>query len=72
MFTPEPTGGGIWSANRGAITLREAQMSTTIRTPRRRPPTPPGEMLAEEFLKPLRMTQKDLAKRIHRLIAPWE
>jgi len=40
-------------------------MSAVIRTPRRRPPTSPGEMLAEEFLKPLRMTQKELAKRIH-------
>ena len=40
-------------------------MNTMIRTPRKRPPTSPGEMLAEEFLKPLRMTQKDLAKRIH-------
>ncbi len=40
-------------------------MSTMIRTPRRRPPTSPGEMLVEEFLKPLRMTQKELAKRIH-------
>ncbi|HLW47333.1 MAG TPA: HigA family addiction module antitoxin [bacterium] len=40
-------------------------MTAMIRTPRKRPPTPPGEMLAEEFLKPLHMTQKDLAKRIH-------
>ena len=33
--------------------------------PRRRPPTHPGEMLLEEFLKPLAMTQADLAERIH-------
>lgn len=28
---------------------------------RRRPPTPPGEILQEEFLTPLGMTQKQLA-----------
>ena len=33
--------------------------------PKNRPPTHPGEMLLEEFLKPLGMTQSDLAKRIH-------
>ena len=33
--------------------------------PRNRPPTHPGEMLLEEFLKPLGMTQSELAKRIH-------
>ena len=32
--------------------------------PKHRPPTHPGEMLLEEFLKPLRMTQTDLAERI--------
>lgn len=37
---------------------------TTIRIPTKRRPTPPGEMLAEEFLKPLKMTQKELATRI--------
>lgn len=35
-----------------------------MRIPVDRPPTPPGEMLLEEFLKPLRITQADLAKRI--------
>jgi addiction module HigA family antidote len=33
--------------------------------PKNRPPTHPGEMLLEEFLKPLGMTQSDLARRIH-------
>ena len=33
--------------------------------PRNRPPTHPGEMLLEEFLKPLGMTQSELARRIH-------
>jgi len=32
--------------------------------PKNRPPTHPGEMLLEEFLKPLGMTQSELAKRI--------
>ena len=33
--------------------------------PTHRPPTHPGEMLREEFLKPLSMTQSELAARIH-------
>lgn len=33
--------------------------------PKNRPPTHPGEMLLEEFLKPLGMTQSELAERIH-------
>ena len=34
-----------------------------MRLPRNRPPTHPGEMLFEEFLKPLGLTQKELAER---------
>ena len=37
---------------------------TTHKLPKRRPPTHPGEMLVEEFLKPLGVTQRDFAKRI--------
>src|SRR5688572_447577 len=33
--------------------------------PKNGPPTHPGEMLLEEFLKPLGMTQVKLAERIH-------
>lgn len=33
--------------------------------PKNRPPTHPGEMLLEEFLRPLGMTQTELAERIH-------
>ncbi len=33
--------------------------------PKNRPPTHPGEMLLEEFLLPLGMTQTELAERIH-------
>ncbi len=35
-----------------------------MRIPKDRVPTPPGEMLLEEFLKPLGMTQTELAERI--------
>jgi addiction module HigA family antidote len=35
-----------------------------MRIPKGGPPTTPGEMLLEEFLRPLGMTQKELAKRI--------
>ena len=32
--------------------------------PKNRPPTHPGEMLLEEFLKPLGLTQKEFAKHV--------
>ena len=35
-----------------------------IRVPTHREPTHPGEMLLEEFLKPLGLSQRDLAERI--------
>lgn len=35
------------------------------RLPSNRPPTHPGEMLLEEFLRPLGMTQVELAEQIH-------
>lgn len=35
-----------------------------MRIPEYRAPTPPGEMLLEEFLRPLEMTQAQLAERI--------
>lgn len=34
------------------------------RLPRQRPPTRPGEMLLEEFVKPLGITQSELAVRL--------
>ena len=34
------------------------------RLPRHRPPTHPGEMLRDEFLVPLRITQSELAARL--------
>ena len=36
-----------------------------VRIPTHRPPTHPGEMLLEEFLKPLELTQRHLADAIH-------
>ncbi len=35
-----------------------------VRIPKERAPTSPGEILLEEFLKPLGMTQVELAERI--------
>ena len=34
------------------------------RLPKNRPPTHPGEMLFEEFVKPLMITQTELARRL--------
>ncbi|MEP7010370.1 MAG: HigA family addiction module antitoxin [Acidobacteriota bacterium] len=36
-----------------------------IRVPTHREPTHPGEMLLEEFLKPMSLSQRDLADGIH-------
>ena len=36
-----------------------------IRIPTHRAPTHPGEMLLEEFLKPMDLTQRELAEAIH-------
>lgn len=35
-----------------------------VRVPRHGPPTHPGEMLLEEFLKPMELSQRDLADAI--------
>ena len=36
-----------------------------VRIPTNRAPTHPGEMLVEEFLNPLKITQRELADAIH-------
>ncbi|MER2601289.1 MAG: HigA family addiction module antitoxin [Candidatus Competibacter phosphatis] len=36
-----------------------------VRIPTHRPPTHPGEMLREEFLIPMNISQRDLADAIH-------
>ncbi len=45
-------------------TMSKSQITTDIgrRLPQNRPPTHPGEMLFEEFVKPLRLTQAELAR----------
>ena len=36
-----------------------------VRIPTHREPTHPGEMLLEEFLEPMGVTQRELAEAIH-------
>jgi addiction module HigA family antidote len=36
-----------------------------VRVPTNRPPTHPGEMLLEEFLVPMELTQRQLADSLH-------
>jgi addiction module HigA family antidote len=36
-----------------------------VRVPTQQPPTHPGEMILEEFLKPMNITQQELANSIH-------
>jgi antitoxin HigA-1 len=55
-ITAEP-GGGIHLPSRSAKPAEH-------RLPLRRPPTHPGEMLLEEFVKPLGITQSALALRL--------
>jgi addiction module HigA family antidote len=48
-------------------TKSKLQITTNVtgrRLPRNRPPTHPGEMLFEEFVKPLNMTQAELSRRL--------
>lgn len=46
--------------------VKESSLAYTTerRLPRHRPPTHPGEMLREEFLVPLEITQTELASRL--------
>jgi addiction module HigA family antidote len=43
----------------------EAIEAPMVRVPTHREPTHPGEMLLEEFLKPMSLSQRDLAEAIH-------
>lgn len=48
-------------------TKSKLQITTNVtgrRLPRNRPPTHPGEMLFEEFIKPLGLTQAELSRRL--------
>jgi addiction module HigA family antidote len=50
--------------SRGAGGLRRQRIAEGRRLPRHRAPTHPGEMLLEEFLKPLGMSQSELASHL--------
>jgi len=44
---------------------RKERMLKMVRIPTSRSPTHPGEMLLEEFLRPMGLTQRELADQIH-------
>jgi len=47
------------------LIITEKGKDRMIRVPTDRPPTHPGEMLLEEFLIPMELTQRQLAHAIH-------
>ena len=47
------------------ITINNSEENIMIRIPTHRALPHPGEMLLEEFLKPLDLTQRELADAIH-------
>jgi antitoxin HigA-1 len=51
-------------ASRAGAALEKNALARGRRLPRQRPPTHPGEMLLEEFLKPLGITQSELATHL--------
>ena len=53
----------VRSTSKSVTTTEEAE-GTMSATRRRRPPTRPGEILREEFLVPLGLTQKELADHL--------
>lgn len=55
---------GLNKLKSSIITNSIHQVIPMVRIPTHRPPTHPGEMLLEEFLTPLNLTQKDLANAI--------
>jgi antitoxin HigA-1 len=48
------------------MSLKSQTITNTVsrKLPKNRPPTHPGEMLLEEFVKPLRITQTELAQKL--------
>ena len=46
--------------------LKSQTITNTVsrKLPKNRPPTHPGEMLLEEFVKPLKITQTELAQKL--------
>ena len=55
IITKKPVNAGLRGRSRALVGRR---------LPRRRSPTRPGEMLLEEFVKPLGITQSELAMRL--------
>jgi len=51
--------------SRSSTTTNRKGRCTLVRVPTHRKPTHPGEMLLEEFLKPMGISQQDLARGIH-------
>ena len=47
------------------ITKLSCEVSTMVLVPTDRIPTHPGEMLLEEFLIPMKLTQRELAEALH-------
>jgi len=45
------------------LTITDKKGKYAMRLPTSRPPVHPGEILCEEFMKPLDMTQKELSRR---------
>jgi addiction module HigA family antidote len=56
--------GRINESSRTYFRNKELWRGKMVRIPTNRPPTHPGEMLMEEFLKPLKMTQVELAEKL--------
>ena len=63
----------VFHGRKAMHTRSKSQITTDVgrRLPRNRPPTHPGDMLFEEFITPLHLTQTELARRLgvsyHRL-----
>src|SRR5207302_1789067 len=57
------TGSVLFGRTRMPTKLK-SRTTTNRRLPQFRPPTHPGEMLQEEFLKPLGLTQSEFAVRL--------
>lgn len=63
------TSGASVSGSR-RVTRSTSKSSTTTRLlPKLRAPTHPGEMLLEEFLEPMNMSQAELARRLEKTAA---
>jgi addiction module HigA family antidote len=52
-------------SNSSTITKSSYEMYPMVLVPSDRVPTHPGEMLLEEFLVPMNLTQRELAKALH-------